>query len=216
MKKYSLWITEFVIWLLIIVVSVFAVRFYNVSRVAKKNTYHIFLKDIDGLMKGSPVKIMGVQVGYVTEINVIDDYMYVSFFISKPDITIPHGSKAMIESYGIAGSKSIELYPPEEKADETQDILFVKEPIRASTSFKTQNVIAKALIAVSEGTTAMLDTQTVEQHKLNIQKIAEISGSDCLNIIDEKSEAMLNLLQKNTKNDNKNESSIKDTEDENE
>ncbi len=192
---------EFVIWLLIIVVGVWGVRFYHAAKINKKNTYYIFLKDIDGLMKGSPVKIMGVQVGYVTEINVIDDYMYVSFLISKPEVTIPQGSKALIESYGIAGSKSIELYPPKEKADETLALIFVEEPIRVSTSFKTQNVMAKVLIAVSEGTTAMLDTKNVEQHKHNIQKIAEISGSDCLNIVDEKSEAMINLLQKNKKDD---------------
>ena len=138
---------------------------------------------------------MGVQVGYVTEINVIDDYMYVSFFISKPDIKVPHGSKALIESYGIAGSKSIELYPPEEKADETKDLLFVKEPIRASASFKTQNSIAITLITVSEGTTAMLDTQTAEQHKHNIQKITELSATN-FDFIDEKSDALTKKLQK--------------------
>lgn len=199
MKKHSLWLIEFVVWFIVVIFTILGIHFYHAVKVNRKNTYHIFLKDIDGLMKGSPVKIMGVHVGYVIEINVIDDYMYVSFLISKPEVSIPHGSTALIESYGIAGSKSIELYPPEQKADETQSMIFVKAPIRASSSFKTQNLIAKTLIAVSEGTTAMLDTQTVEQHKKNIQKITELSGSDGLNIIDEKSEAMINMIQNNRK-----------------
>ena len=195
MKKHSLWLIEFVIWIIAITIIILGINYYHALKINSKSTYHIFLKDIDGLMKGSPVKIMGVQVGYVTEINVIDDYMYVSFFISKPDVTMPHGSKALIESYGIAGSKSIELYPPKDKADETKDLIFVKEPIRTSSSFKTQNSIAKILITVSEGTTAMLDTQTADQHKKNIQKITELSATD-LDFIDEKSDTLTKQLQK--------------------
>ena len=199
MKKHSLWLIEFAVWISIIVIGVLSFHFYHAVKVNTKNTYHIFLKDIDGLMKGSPVKIMGVQVGYVTEINVIDDYMYVSFLIKKPEIVLPQGVVASIESYGIAGSKSIELYPPKEAVGKTQPLMFVKNPIRASTSFKTQNLIAKTLIAVSKGTTAMLDTQTIEQHRHNIQKLTELSGSDGLNIIDEKSDEMINMLQNGIK-----------------
>ena len=198
MKRHTLWLIEFLLWFTFIALIGLGVNYYHVYKVNNKSTYHIFLKDIDGLMKGSPVKIMGVQVGYVTEINVIDDYMYVSFIIPKSDVTIPHGSKALIESYGIAGSKSIELYPPEEKADETKDLLFVKEPIRASSAFQTRNDIAKTLITVSEGTTAMLDTQTAAQHKKNIQKITELSATD-LDFIDEKSDALTKKLQKKIK-----------------
>ena len=170
MKRHTLWIVEFFIWLFVIIFIVLGVRIYLARHVAKENTYHIFLQDIDGLMKGSPVKIMGVQVGYVTEVNIIDDYMYVSFLIPKEGVHVPHGSNALIESYGIAGSKSIELYPPQEKADETKELIFVEKPIRASSAFITQNEIAKTLITVANGATAMLDTQTVSQHKKNIQK----------------------------------------------
>ena len=204
MKKHSLWLIEFVVWISVVVFTILGIHYYQAVKVNSKNTYHIFLKDIDGLMKGSPVKIMGVQVGYVTEINVIDDYMYVSFLIIKPDVAIPQGATALIESYGIAGSKSIELYPPKEKADKTQALLFVKDTIRASSSFKTQNMIAKTLIAVSEGTTAMLDTQTVSQHKQNIQKLTELSGYDGLNLIDEKSDEIINIMQKDIKSKTKN------------
>ena len=200
MKKHVFWLIELFIWLLIVILATVSIRFYNINKASKENTYHIFLQDIDGLMKGSPVKIMGVQIGYVTEINVIEDYMYVSFLVSKDNIEIPHGTKALIESYGIAGSKSIELYPPKEKADEMQNLLFVEKPIRASAAFLTQNSIAKTLITVSNGATAMLDTQTASEHKKNIQKLAELSGKANFDDIDEKSDEMIEKLKSNRLN----------------
>ena len=205
MEKHKLWLIEFIVWLLIIIVAVFSIRLYRARQFSKESTYHIFLQDIDGLMKGSPVKIMGVQVGYVTEINVIDDYMYVSFLISKGNIKVPHGAKALIESYGIAGSKSIELYPPTTKIDNTMPLIFVEKPIRASSAFLTQNEIAKTLTTMMNGTTAMLDTQTVEQHKKNIQNLATLSGTDELNKIDELSDEMLIKIKSINKNKPENE-----------
>lgn len=199
MKRHVFWLIELFIWLFIIIFTIFGIRFYNAKHVAKENTYHIFLQDIDGLMKGSPVKLMGVQIGYVTEINVIDDYMYVSFLVSHKNIEIPRGSKALIESYGIAGSKSIELYPPKDKVNELSAIIFVENPIRASSAFLTQNEIAKTIITVANGTTAIIDTQTVEQHKNNIQKLAELTGKTNFDVIDEKSDEMIRMIKNSRK-----------------
>lgn len=196
MKRHTLWLIEFFIWLFVISFTILGIRYYNAKQIGKNATYHIFLQDIDGLMKGSPIKIMGVQIGYVTEVNIIDDYMYVSFMISKDDVKIPRGARALIESYGIAGSKSIELYPPKEKISETSPIIFVEKPIRASDAFITQNEIAKTLITVSNGATAMLDTQSAKQHQQYIQKITILSGSIDLNKIDEKSDEIIKKLQK--------------------
>ena len=199
MKRHVFWLIELFIWLFVIIFIIFGVRFYNAKKAAKESTYHIFLQDIDGLMKGSPVKLMGVQIGYVTEINVIDDYMYVSFLVSKKDTEIPHGSKALIESYGIAGSKSIELYPPKNKADESKSLIFVEKPIRASSAFLTQNEISKTLITVANGATSIIDMQTAEQHKRNIQKLAELSGKANFDVIDEKSDEMINKIKNSRK-----------------
>ena len=105
----------------------------------------------------------------------------------------------MIESYGIAGSKSIELYPPKNKVDETSSLIFVENPIRASSAFLTQNEIAKTLITVSNGTTAIIDTQTVAQHKKNIQKLAELTGRTNFDTIDEKSDEMINKIKNSRK-----------------
>ena len=60
MKKHVFWLIELFVWLFIIIFAIVSIRFYNINKSSKENTYHIFLQDIDGLMKGSPVKIMGV------------------------------------------------------------------------------------------------------------------------------------------------------------
>ena len=83
-----------------------------------------------------------------------------------------------------------------EKISETSPIIFVEKPIRASDAFITQNEIAKTLITVSNGATAMLDTQSAKQHKQYIQKITILSGSIDLNKIDEKSDEIIKKLQK--------------------
>ena len=133
------------------------------------------------------------------------NYMYVSFIVSKKNIEIPNGSKALIESYGIAGSKSIELYPPKDKADEASILIFVENPIRASSAFLTQNEIAKTLITVANGATAIIDTQTAEQHKKNIQRLAELSGEVNFDAIDEKSDAMIRMIKNSRKTKEKKE-----------
>ena len=62
----------------------------------------------------------------------------------------------------------------------------------------TQSEIAKTLITVSNGTAAMLDSQTIAQHKKNIQKIMELSGkTEIFDNIDEKSDIMLKTIKRN-------------------
>lgn len=86
---------------------------YNYKKVF--NTYQIFLPDVDGLINGSPVKLMGIQIGYVNQIDVVGEDVYVRFIVTDPDVRIPNGSAATVEFSGLGGSKSLELYPPKKK-----------------------------------------------------------------------------------------------------
>ena len=70
MKKVSTnirlyaWI-EFVIWLLIVAISVFGIKYHHYQTQKQYKSYQIFMEDVDGLIVGSPVKFLGVQIGYV-------------------------------------------------------------------------------------------------------------------------------------------------------
>lgn len=76
------------------------------------NTYQIFLPDIDGLINGSPVRLMGIQIGYVNQVDIVGDDVYVKFIVTEKGVKIPHSTIATVEFSGLGGSKSLELYPP--------------------------------------------------------------------------------------------------------
>ena len=135
-KENAIYIThrnELLAWLIIVLL---VVAFYSLNFIYKsKNTdndYQVFLPDVDGLIVGSPVKIMGVQVGHVIKIKPVKNEVYVNFIITNPDVHIPHGSEITVEFSGMAGSKSLELYPPKKNGymDENFPLVTVNPPKR--------------------------------------------------------------------------------------
>mgnify|MGYP003571308404 CR=1 FL=1 len=135
-KKQALYIThraELLIWLMVVLIIV---AFSSVSFIHKskndENDYQVFLPDVDGLIVGSPVRMMGVQVGHVIKIKPVKDEVYVKFILTNPDISIPQGSEVTVEFSGMAGSKSLELYLPEKGAyiSENTPIFTINPPKR--------------------------------------------------------------------------------------
>ena len=135
-EKNTLYIShsgELLIWLcvILIVVAFSSLNFIHNSK-NDENDYQIFLPDVDGLIIGSPVKMMGVQVGYVEKIKPMKDEVYVKFILTNPDVYIPQGSEITVEFSGMAGSKSLEIYLPEkgDYIDKTTPIVTVNPPKR--------------------------------------------------------------------------------------
>ena len=63
MKKFDniriyAWI-EFVIWLVIVAILVFGIRYHHYQAQKQYKNYQIFMEDVDGLIVGSPVKFLG-------------------------------------------------------------------------------------------------------------------------------------------------------------
>ena len=135
-KEDALYIThrnELLAWLIIVLLIV---AFYSLNFIYKskndENDYQVFLPDVDGLIVGSPVKMMGVQVGHVVKIKPVKNEVYVNFIITNPDVHIPQGSEITVEFSGMAGSKSLELYPPKKDSyiDENSPLVTVNPPKR--------------------------------------------------------------------------------------
>ena len=124
---------ELLIWLIIIlvIVAVSSLSFITKEK-NNENDYKIFLQDVDGLIVGSPVRMMGVEVGYVTKIKPVQSEVYVKFILTNPDVYIPQGTHATVEFSGMAGSKSLELYPPDKNTyiDNTVPLMTVNPPKR--------------------------------------------------------------------------------------
>lgn len=127
------WI-EFLIWLVILNLTIFGIKIHNYHKSQELTTYQIFMPDVDGMIVGSPVKFMGVQVGYVQKINIVNNNVYVKFVITEKDVTIPQGSVATVEFNGLGGSKSLEITQPTPETIATNKVIVVNHPKRLHDS----------------------------------------------------------------------------------
>jgi len=77
---------------------------------SKENTYHAIFESTSGLSKTNKVKILGVDVGQITEIEFIDNYQRVKlYFTVDNSIKIPNDSKVIIGGGGIPGLGSASM-----------------------------------------------------------------------------------------------------------
>lgn len=150
-EKKAFYIThsgEFLIWLVVIL---FFVSISSLGLIFKEkhdeNDYQVFLQDVDGLIIGSPVRMMGIEVGHVTKIKPIKDEVYVKFILTNPDVYIPQGTAVTVEFSGLAGSKSLELYLPQKGdcVDLNSPLILVNPPKRLHDAMSLLNDMFKKL-----------------------------------------------------------------------
>lgn len=123
---------EFLAWLIILLIIVSFSTIGHIKYEKSVNDYNIFMPDVDGLIVGSPVRMMGIEVGHVTKIKPTNEEVFVKFMLDDKNVQIPQGTVATVEFSGMAGSKSLELYLPDESTyiDSTTPMLAVNPPKR--------------------------------------------------------------------------------------
>ena len=134
-EKNTVYIThsgELLFWLVVILIITAFSTFNYINKVKSDNNYNIYLPDVDGLIVGSPVRMMGIEVGHITKIKPTNGEVFVKFIIPDKSIIIPQGTVATVEFSGMAGSKSLELYLPDKQTFINKDvpILAVNPPKR--------------------------------------------------------------------------------------
>jgi len=106
----------------------------------------IVFPDVNGLLPGANVLLMGVRVGRVKQITPRRHDVLVDLWITDPAVGILQGSRFKILNKGIIGEKNLEIFPPD---DET-----VQARIAAGTTLQGQRpdrldaVLEEALTAV--------------------------------------------------------------------
>lgn len=121
------------------------------------NTYQIFIPDVDGLINGSPVRLMGINIGYVSQINIVGEDVYVKFIVTEPNVKIPYGSKVTVEFSGLGGSKSLELYPPAGSKSSSDKFLVTQAPKRIHDSLGLLNDMFDQLIDITYNISHFMD-----------------------------------------------------------
>ena len=108
---------EIFVWSVILFV-IFSIAIFSYSKIfVEPNVYTIEFKDIDGITKGSPVRFMGMSIGYVRHLKSKGKHINVQIIVTEKNMKIPNGTVARVEFYGLGGSKSIELMPPDGSCD---------------------------------------------------------------------------------------------------
>ena len=141
---------EILIWLIVVLIFVAISSSTLMYKSHHDDDYQVFLQDVDGLIIGSPVRMMGIEVGHVTKIKPTTDEVYVNFILTNKDVYIPRGTAATVEFTGLAGSKSLELYLPDKGAvlDNSTPLILIQEPKRLHDAFDLLNQMYKKLNSI--------------------------------------------------------------------
>jgi phospholipid/cholesterol/gamma-HCH transport system substrate-binding protein len=109
-KKFDLFFGFFVIAVFLWFSYVLVSSIFNFS--IKYNVVKANFSSVDGISKGSDVKIAGVKVGEITDIK-LNKMTFVAEVEMKVDskFSIPKDSSASIQSAGILGAKYVEISP---------------------------------------------------------------------------------------------------------
>ena len=145
MKKYlvEILIIVFVIFLVLLGIS------FAFNKHYKTHLYKLNFQDVDGIIKGSPVKFMGVVVGHVSNLKYENKEILASILITKKGIDIPACSTAKVEFTGIVGSKSIEIMPPTD--EECEEKIVTYNPLRINEFFNSIQIYNRALEGIDNG-----------------------------------------------------------------
>lgn len=177
MKKHLFWIIELFIWLLILVLISTGIIIAKYNYKKNFNTYQIFLPDVDGLINGSPVKLMGIQIGYVNQLDIVGEDVYVRFVVTNPDVKIPHGSIATVEFSGLGGSKSLELYPPE-PGQHSSRFIITHSPKRIHESLGLLNDMFEKIADITYDVSRFMDKMGIIEKEKTDNKVKQVTSAN--------------------------------------
>lgn len=115
------------------------------------------MTDVDGLIAGSPVKLMGIQVGYVNQIDIVGEDVYVNFIITEPKVKVPESSIVTVEFSGLGGSKSLEIYPPQKAPPSSTKFIIAQSPKRLNDSFGLLNDMFEQIAEIAYTVSNFMD-----------------------------------------------------------
>ena len=169
---------EIIIWCIILTV-IFCAGIFGYSKIfVEPNIYDIEFKDIDGITKGSPVRFMGMNIGYVKKLIPEEKHIHVKIVVTKKDIKIPNGTVARVEFYGLGGSKSIELMPADNNGNGgivTTNTLRLHDVVMKSESLvEILEAVEKMVKGINKPATQKM-LEEVSEYKLD--KIKDINSN---------------------------------------
>ncbi len=197
--RKTIWIIEVFTWILVFVLISFGIVFIKQYYNDNYNSYQLFLQDVDGIIKGSPVRMMGNVVGYVREVKIVNDTIFVDFILDEKGLAIPKGSLITVESFGLGGSKSLEIYTPKDKISENTPMFEILQPRRLGYVVGLLNTMFDKIVSMIYRVSYFSDEmQTVKFEKIKID--TDKPMIEMVKDVDKDIDNIQNKLDKDNKN----------------
>ena len=201
MNKTIRWLLELGIWFLIFIFVANFILWIKINNNKQYNSYQVFMPDIYGVIVGSPVNMMGVPIGYVDKVKIIDNEVFVRFKLNKKDLKLPKGCVITVEFNGLGGSKSLEIYPPNEESKIRDEYLIVEEPKRLG---KVVGLVDEMFDKITSITYRMsYFTKEISNTYNNIEKETKTFSKNEQTIVKEKKDFLKILNETNKELDEK-------------
>ena len=146
-------VSDAVLWL-VVLICMGSAAWYGLVALpqSKQHAYTLTFLDANEMVKGSNVRLMGVDIGSVENVSLSPDHVEVTVKTLPGVVPLPRKTMATINFTGMVGSKSIELLPgphlpprmPHQRERHTPEIL-TEEPIRLRDAIQYNIDIAQAL-----------------------------------------------------------------------
>ncbi|MEM0951999.1 MAG: MCE family protein [Cyanobacteria bacterium P01_H01_bin.74] len=173
-NNFSL-ISDLTLWALLFILGTSLLYYCAVYRPNQRTqTIHLKFHDVNEISKGSSVRAMGTDIGYVSNVQLKNDYADVTIKTYPDMMRIPEGSIFTILFTGLGGAKSIEVRLPQEKKAgridcEKHPCFIAEEPIRMRDTTEAWLRSTKALQNGAETTAEFLgDSNSQEALPENI------------------------------------------------
>lgn len=172
-------ISDIALWVLLAALLAFGVYMLAVRIPEKRGqTITLHFKDANEVSKGSMVRMMGVDIGYVDDVRIRQDHVDVTLQTYPEALQIPSGAMFTVLFTGLAGSKSIEIELPDtpRPALQGRPIYVVEEPIRMKDMLNANLDVTQALQGGAENIADFFGKKKpVEELQFNIREAHELS-----------------------------------------
>jgi ABC-type transporter Mla subunit MlaD len=176
-------ISDILLWLLVALLLAYFIKLFAID-IPEQHGQRITLPfhDASAIIVGSPVRMMGLEIGYVSNIQVRNDHIDVTIQTNPDSVPLPSGTTFTILFTGLGGSESIEAALPEDvkpkdlKSD--KPVYLVNEPIRLNKVLKTSTDVTQALQQGAENIADFFGKKKpISILQLNIRQVNDWSNS---------------------------------------
>ena len=151
-------------WLYLVDIQLFSIVYNTAIKDNTKNSYYIFLDDAGGLVQGSPVRLMGSTIGYIKDVKIFDNKVFISFLITEKGAQLPKRSIANVEFYGLGGSTSLEIMPQIPSKDD-REIIIPTKTYRVQDYWKGSELVSNVLIDIYGGAGRAIEKGNLIENK---------------------------------------------------